>query len=90
MKTQEHLRGFIAGTFNKLLTKNMLISPSKWKKWYIDNYPVYCWGVKWTKEKSLEIAQIIITENNWNIKINNHDEADSLLIGWYYLNKDNK
>lgn len=89
-ETQEHLRGFIAGTFNKLLIKDMLISPSKWKKWYIDNYPVYCWGVKWTKEKSLEIAQIIITENNWNIKINNHDEADSLLIGWYYLNKENK
>ncbi|WP_342273406.1 hypothetical protein [Spiroplasma endosymbiont of Acasis viretata] len=36
-ETQEHLRGFIAGQFNKLLTKNMLISSSSWKKWYINN-----------------------------------------------------
>ncbi|WP_458257491.1 hypothetical protein [Spiroplasma endosymbiont of Dactylopius coccus] len=33
---------------------------------------------------------MIIKTNNWNITISNHDEADSLLIGWYYLNKENK
>ncbi len=93
-ETQEHLRGFIAGTFNKLLAKEMLISPTKWKSYYVNNYPVYypidCWDVKWTKELSLEIAQNLCKQNNWNIKISNHDEADSLLIGWYYLNKENK
>ncbi|WP_375318146.1 hypothetical protein [Spiroplasma endosymbiont of Virgichneumon dumeticola] len=34
-ETQEHLRGFIAGQFNKLITKDMLIIPSEWKKWYV-------------------------------------------------------
>lgn len=92
-ETQEHLRGFIAGTFNKLLTKDMLISPSKWKRWYMNKPLGAYWDIKnekWTKETSLAMAQIIIVENNWNIKISNHDEADSLLIGWYYLNKENK
>lgn len=92
-ETQEHLRGFIAGQFNKLLTKDMLISPSEWKKWYINKPLGVYWDIKnekWTKETSLAMAQIIISENNWNITISNHDEADSLLIGWYYLNKENK
>ncbi len=92
-ETQEHLRGFIAGTFNKLLTKEMLISPKEWQNWYINRPLGTYWDIKnekWTKETSLAMSQIIITENNWNIKISNHDEADSLLIGWYYLNKENK
>ncbi|WP_342217553.1 hypothetical protein [Spiroplasma endosymbiont of Amphimallon solstitiale] len=92
-ETQEHLRGFIAGQFNKLLTKNMLISPSEWKKWYKNRPFGAYWDIKnekWTKETSLAMAQIIISENEWNFNITNHDEADSLLIGWYYLNKENK
>ncbi|WP_339047244.1 hypothetical protein [Spiroplasma endosymbiont of Colias croceus] len=96
-ETQEHLRGFIAGQFNKLLTKDMLISPSEWKKWYVKN-DKYCSAItfvnginyKWDKNISLFMCENLIKENNWNIKISNHDEADSLLIGWYYLNKDNK
>ncbi|CAB1054630.1 hypothetical protein [Spiroplasma endosymbiont of Danaus chrysippus] len=92
-ETQEHLRGFIAGQFNKLLTKNMLISPSSWKKWYKNRPFGAYWDIKnekWTKETSLAMAQIIISENEWDFNITNHDEADSLLIGWYYLNKENK
>ncbi|WP_342253093.1 hypothetical protein [Spiroplasma endosymbiont of Zeiraphera isertana] len=92
-ETQEHLRGFIAGQFNKLLTKNMLISPSEWKKWYKNRPFGAYWDIKnekWTKETSLAMAQIIISENEWDFNITNHDEADSLLIGWYYLNKENK
>ncbi|WP_342218282.1 hypothetical protein [Spiroplasma endosymbiont of Amphimallon solstitiale] len=92
-ETQEHLRGFIAGQFNKLITKNMLISPSSWKKWYKNRPFGAYWDIKnekWTKETSLAMAQIIISENEWNFNITNHDEADSLLIGWYYLNKENK
>ncbi|WP_342257488.1 hypothetical protein [Spiroplasma endosymbiont of Nomada ruficornis] len=88
--TQEHLRGFIAGQFNKLLTKDMLISPSEWKKWYERYDPPIFWLRPWDKELSIYVAEEIIKENNWNIKISNHDEADSLLIGWYYLNKENK
>ncbi|WP_342257836.1 hypothetical protein [Spiroplasma endosymbiont of Nomada ruficornis] len=89
-ETQEHLRGFIAGQFNKLLTKDMLISPSEWKKWYERYDPPIFWLRPWDKELSIYVAEEIIKENNWNIKISNHDEADSLLIGWYYLNKENK
>ncbi|WP_338978657.1 hypothetical protein [Spiroplasma endosymbiont of Panzeria rudis] len=92
-ETQEHLRGFIAGQFNKLLTKNMLISPSEWKKWYKNRPFGAYWDIKnekWTKETSLAMAQIIISENEWDFNITNHDEADSLLIGWYYLNKEKK
>ncbi|WP_338987499.1 hypothetical protein [Spiroplasma endosymbiont of Dasysyrphus albostriatus] len=92
-ETQEHLRGFIAGQFNKLLTKNMLISPSSWKKWYLSqDYTIMniTRKQKWTKEISLFLVKELIEENNWNITISNHDEADSLLIGWYYLNKENK
>lgn len=94
-ETQEHLRGFIAGQFNKLLTKNMLISPSAWKKWYINNFKDnYNLPKKqefiWIKNTSIQLANELINEQNWNITISNHDEADSLLIGWYYLNKENK
>ncbi|WP_338978265.1 hypothetical protein [Spiroplasma endosymbiont of Panzeria rudis] len=88
-ETQEHLRGFIAGQFNKLLTKNMLISPSEWKKWYVKIF-WYAKDKKWDKELSLKLANQVIQEQGWNITISNHDEADSLLIGWYYLNKENK
>ncbi|WP_425381516.1 hypothetical protein [Spiroplasma endosymbiont of Polydrusus pterygomalis] len=100
-ETQEHLRGFIAGQFNKLLTKNMLISPSEWQNWYL-KYDKYAYGMAfangvsnkkenyWDKNNSLIIGNRLIKDNNWNIKVNNHDEADSLLIGWYYLNKENK
>ncbi|WP_174480440.1 hypothetical protein [Spiroplasma endosymbiont of Danaus chrysippus] len=96
-ETQEHLRGFIAGQFNKLITKDMLISPSEWKKWYVKN-DKYCSAItfvnginyKWDKNISLFMCENLIKKNNWNIKISNHDEADSLLIGWYYLNKENK
>lgn len=96
-ETQEHLRGFIAGQFNKLLTKDILISPSEWKKWYLATDIV--WHDKkgnklnykqWDKEVSLSFANHLVITNHWNIKISNHDEADSLLIGWYYLNKENK
>ncbi|WP_339046186.1 hypothetical protein [Spiroplasma endosymbiont of Colias croceus] len=87
-ETQEHLRGFIAGQFNKLITKDMLISPSEWKKWYVKIF----WYAKdkiWNKELSIKLAKQVIQEQGWNITISNHDEADSLLIGWYYLNKEN-
>lgn len=89
-ETLDHLRGFIAGQFNKLLTKDMLISSKEWRKWYIKNYPVYCWGVKWNKDISLLLTNELIKLNNWNIEIKDHDQAESLLIGWYYLNKENK
>ncbi|WP_339046105.1 hypothetical protein [Spiroplasma endosymbiont of Colias croceus] len=88
-ETQEHLRGFIAGQFNKLLTKDMLISPSEWKKWYVKIF-WYAKDKKWNKELSIKLAKQVIQEQGWNITISNHDEADSLLIGWYYLNKENK
>ncbi|WP_338974194.1 hypothetical protein [Spiroplasma endosymbiont of Tricholauxania praeusta] len=94
-ETQEHLRGFIAGQFNKLITKNMLISPSSWKKWYVNNLKNNFNLPKkqefiWIKNTSIQLANELINEQNWNITISNHDEADSLLIGWYYLNKENK
>ncbi|WP_458258307.1 hypothetical protein [Spiroplasma endosymbiont of Dactylopius coccus] len=90
-ETQEHLRGFIAGQFNKLLTKNMLISPSSWKKWYkSQSFINILINDEWDKESSIRLATVLIEQNNWNITISNHDEADSLLIGWYYLNKENK
>ncbi|WP_342273087.1 hypothetical protein [Spiroplasma endosymbiont of Acasis viretata] len=93
-ETQEHLRGFIAGTFNKLLTKNMLISPKEWQNWYLKELRYeeddLFKNKKWNKEKSLYIVGGLIRQQKWNIKISNHDEADSLLIGWYYLNKENK
>ncbi|WP_342252961.1 hypothetical protein [Spiroplasma endosymbiont of Zeiraphera isertana] len=94
-ETQEHLRGFIAGQFNKLLTKNMLISPSSWKKWYINNFKNnYNLPKKqefiWIKNTSIQLANELIINQGWNITVSNHDEADSLLIGWYYLNKENK
>ncbi|BDT05079.1 hypothetical protein [Spiroplasma ixodetis] len=90
-ETQEHLRGFIAGQFNKLLTKDMLISPSSWKKWYkSQSFINILINDEWDKESSIRLAKVLIEQNNWNIKISNHDEADSLLIGWYYLNKENK
>ncbi len=90
-ETQEHLRGFIAGTFNKLLTKEMLISPKEWQMWVLKNYShVINIDEKYHKEKSIILVKWLIEQNNWNITISNHDEADSLLIGWYYLNKENK
>ncbi|WP_425376846.1 hypothetical protein [Spiroplasma endosymbiont of Aleiodes alternator] len=94
-ETQEHLRGFIAGTFNKLLTKDMLISPSEWKKWYVNHFKDNFNLPKkqefiWIKNTSIQLANELINEQNWNITISNHDETDSLLIGWYYLNKENK
>ncbi|MBP1526191.1 MAG: hypothetical protein H9Q67_06850, partial [Spiroplasma ixodetis] len=98
-ETQEHLRGFIAGQFNKLLTKDMLISPKEWQNWYLKDinnknkiWPFYSEFLskinkeKWNKELSINLAKLLIKTNNWNITISNHDEADSLLIGWYYLN----
>ncbi|WP_342254657.1 hypothetical protein [Spiroplasma endosymbiont of Zeiraphera isertana] len=88
-ETQEHLRGFIAGQFNKLITKDMLISQSKLKSWYKENYKnITIDYSNWKKEYSLILVKDLITFNNWNITVNNHDEADSLLIGWYYLNKE--
>lgn len=97
-ETLDHLRGFIAGKFNKLLTKDMLISPKQWRKWYIDNINNeiinFDWiGIgprKWDKELSLEIANYLSKLNNWNITIKDHDQAESLLIGWYWINKDVK
>ncbi|WP_174480513.1 hypothetical protein [Spiroplasma endosymbiont of Danaus chrysippus] len=93
-ETQEHLRGFIAGQFNKLITKDMLISPSEWKKWYVNNIKNNYnlpkkQEFRWIKNTSIQLANELINEQNWNITISNHDEADSLLIGWYYLNKEN-
>ncbi|WP_375316819.1 hypothetical protein [Spiroplasma endosymbiont of Virgichneumon dumeticola] len=97
-ETLDHLRGFIAGQFNKLLTKDMLISPSEWKSWWSksinEDIIKFDWiGIgprAWDKELSLEIANWLIKQNNWNIEINDHDQAESLLIGWYYINKENK
>ncbi|WP_375317215.1 hypothetical protein [Spiroplasma endosymbiont of Virgichneumon dumeticola] len=90
-ETLDHLRGFIAGQFNKLLTKDMLISSSEWKSWYRFNFNIDDnFLIKWTKEISIKLAKQIIKEQCWNITISNHDEAESLLIGWYYINKENK
>ncbi len=70
----------------------MLISPSEWKKWHLREWSVANFKKinKWDKYLSLELANELIEQYDWNIKVNNHDEADSLLIGWYYLNKENK
>ncbi len=69
----------------------MLISSSKWKSWYKENYKnIMIDYSKWIKECSLILVKDLISFNNWNIIISNHDEADSLLFGWYYLNKENK
>ncbi|WP_375317455.1 hypothetical protein [Spiroplasma endosymbiont of Virgichneumon dumeticola] len=96
-ETLDHLRGFIAGQFNKLLTKDMLISSSEWRKWYKEKqelllpiYTSYSKIKKWDKDFSIMFATSLIKKNNWNIEIKDHDQAESLLIGWYYLNKENK
>ncbi|WP_339042800.1 hypothetical protein [Spiroplasma endosymbiont of Apeira syringaria] len=68
----------------------MLISPSSWKKWYIDNNITNISLKNWNKKISEDICFYLNEKYEWNININNHDEADSLLIGWYYLNKENK
>lgn len=85
-ETLDHLRGFIAGQFNKLLTKDMLISSSEWRKYYKEI--IHPKITTWTKEISFELANELIEKNNWDIEINDHDQAESLLIGWYYLNKE--
>lgn len=118
-ETQEHLRGFIAGRFNKLLTKDMLISNTEWWSYYEENYKeiieiltheimnnfikenniknininkkIYKkWIIYLKKELSFKLANYLKNTYNWEPIITNHDEADSLLIGWYYLNKENK
>ncbi|WP_425377289.1 hypothetical protein [Spiroplasma endosymbiont of Aleiodes alternator] len=118
-ETQEHLRGFIAGQFNKLLTKDMLISNTEWWAYYEENYKeiieiltheimnnfikenniknininkkIYKkWIIYLKKELSFKLANYLKDNYNWEPIINNHDEADSLLIGWYYLNKEKK
>lgn len=87
-ETLEHLRGFIAGWFNKLITKDMLVHNLTWKKWYIDNNITNTSLKNWNKKISEDICLYLNEKYEWNININNHDEADSLLIGWYYLNKE--
>ncbi|WP_375317897.1 hypothetical protein [Spiroplasma endosymbiont of Virgichneumon dumeticola] len=96
-ETQDHLRGFIAGQFNKLLTKDMLISSSECRKWYKEKqelllpiYTSYSKIKKWDKDFSIMFATSLIKKNNWNIEIKDHDQAESLLIGWYYFNKEVK
>lgn len=63
------------------------ILPKQWQNWYMKSDYLVC--KKWTKEYGINLANEIIKNQEWNIKISNHDEADSLLIGWYYLNKEN-
>lgn len=87
----DYLRGFIVSQINKeLINKEMLIFPSSWKSYYIRN-----WNnndnqltIKNFKSKSVFLGKTLISNNNWNINVKNHDEADSLLIGWYFLNKE--
>ncbi|WP_425382764.1 hypothetical protein [Spiroplasma endosymbiont of Melieria omissa] len=59
--------------------KNININKKIYKKWII-----YL-----KKELSFKLANYLKNNYNWEPIINNHDEADSLLIGWYYLNKEN-
>lgn len=89
-ETLEHLRGFIAGQFYKLLTKDMLVHNLTWKKWYkeyflLENKIHY---IEWNKNFSIEITNNLIKKYNWDIKITNHDQAEAVLIGWYYINKE--
>lgn len=85
-ETLDHLRGFIAGQFNKILTKDMLISSKEWRKWYTDlEYPKV---KKWSKEYVLFLANEIKNNQEWDIEIKDHDQADNLLIGWYWINKE--
>ncbi|CAB1053457.1 hypothetical protein [Spiroplasma endosymbiont of Danaus chrysippus] len=78
------------------------VLPKQWQNWYLKEYKddlikllkielktdmTYI-TVKWSKELSILLCNFLIKQNNWNITISNHDEADSLLIGWYYLNKE--
>ncbi len=58
----------------------MLISSSKWKSWYKENYKIIMDYSKWKKEYSLILVKDLISFNNWNITISNHDEADLLLF----------
>jgi len=74
----------------------MLISSKEWQNWYKKTHNQNFFDIKvdfsqkWIKESSLNIAEQIRIQYGWDIGATNHDEADSLLIGWYYLNKENK
>lgn len=98
-ETLEHLRGFIAGQFNKDIfnDKDKLISPKEWKNWYLKNWHDY-YGInsvygninKWNKKASLLIVDCLIKLNNWDWDINikdNYSIVDAVLIGWYVINK---
>lgn len=99
-ETLGHLRGFIGGQFNKLIKKENLIRPSERRKYYWDNYGneiAFIQGLnnlpkdkKWHKELfAMTLTNLLMTNNNWNITISNHDEAEALLIGWAKINEKN-
>lgn len=90
--TLDYLRGFIFGQFKQLIEKDMLIYSSAWQSWILKEWNKYFLNDlkkinKWDKKLSIKLAQELINQEYWNITINNHDEAESLLIGYYYLNK---
>lgn len=88
----DYLRGFLVCRLNnQLINKEMLINLSSWKSWYKrQNFRFNEQGIncKLEKKESLYIVNWLIVNNNWNINVKNHDESDSLLIGWYFLNKE--
>lgn len=93
--TLDWFRGFICGQLGKLLTKDMTISNKTWKSYFWNKYikinENYCKyrhineNKKWDKKISLWISKDIIKQFKWDLEINNHDEAESFLIGYYYI-----
>lgn len=86
--------GNIFGLFDKWLTNDMLITSNQWQTWYKEyelintvNHEIKI-NKKWNKELSIKLANMLININKWNIDIkDNNNIADSLLIGWYVINK---
>ncbi len=88
-ETQEHLRGFIAGQFNKLLTKNMLISPSSWKKWYIDNNIINISLKNWNKKT--DFSPHVLVEGIMKLnEFNNAFQTEQQCLAYIANLKENK
>ncbi|BET38171.1 hypothetical protein [Spiroplasma ixodetis] len=92
-RSSEKMQALIGHIFSLLyqyyIPEKHEILPRQWQSWYRINFNIDDnFLIKWTKEISIKLANELIIKQKWNITISNHDEADSLLIGWYYLNKE--
>jgi hypothetical protein len=109
VETLEHLRGFIAGQFDKLPDKKFqekyMPLPNEWRKTilyrlynFIDFKPtgqqelliigMLILEKKLKKEDWLWIAYLYYEYMKWETPPKNHDEAESLLIGWDFITKE--